>query len=156
MAVKKKQLNNMEKVFVAAYQATGDAANSARKAGYAESTAKKKASRWVVPGRSCIKPWVRAALKKKNDKICDKYEVTVEKIVRGFAKMAFAKRVSPLNKDHIDDGHRIKCLENLGKHKNIYADSDKNGNTIYHEMLIRFKEDTTGTAKGVAVARRRK
>ena len=152
---KLKELDNREKLFVAVYQATHDAAKSARKAGYADSTALHKASMWVVPGSKYAKPHVIAALKKKDDKICDKYEVTTEKIVRGFAKLAFADRVSVLDDDHVKDGDRIKCLENLGKHKNIYADSDKNGNDVVHRILVEFKQDTSGTAKGVAVARSR-
>jgi len=151
----KKELDNREKVFVAAYQATHDAAKSARKAGYANSTALTKANGWVVAGGKYAKPHVIAALKKKDDKICDKFEVTVEKIVRGFAELAFAERVSVLNDAHVKDSDKIKALENLGKHKNIYADSDKNGNDVVHRILVEFKQDTSGTAKGVAVARSR-
>ena len=110
---------------------------------------------WVVDSSHCTKPHVRAAVAKKTDKICDKYEVTTEKIVRGFAELAFAKRTSPLEELHVKDSDKIKALENLGKHKNIYADSDKNGNDVVHNILVEFKQDTSGTAKGVAVARSR-
>jgi phage terminase small subunit len=150
-----KRLDNREKKFVAAYDKTGDAANAARNAGYANSTALHKASMWVVPGSKYAKPHIIAALKKKTDKICDKYEVTTEKIVRGFAELAFAERVTPMDPEFVKDSDKIKALENLGKHKNIYADSEKNGNDVVHNILVEFKQDTTGTAKGVAVARSR-
>lgn len=150
-----KRLDNREKKFVAAYNLTGDAAKSARTAGYAESTALHKASMWVVEGSKYAKPHIIAALKKKADKVCEKFDVTHEQIVKAFAEMALAKRTSPLEELHVKDSDRIKSLENLGKIKNIYAESEKNGNDVVHNILVEFKQDTSGTAKGVAVARSR-
>ena len=158
---KLKPLNDMEKIFVAAYRVSGSAASAGKKAGYAESTANTKCPGWVKTGKDCTKPHIRAALDKKTDKICDKYEVTTEKIVQGFAEIAFAPRtLVPVEEGGeaempVKDSDKIKALENLGKHKNIYADSEKNGNDVVHNILVEFKQDTSGTAKGVAVARSR-
>ena len=153
-----KQLNSNEMKFVMYYLESGNASDAARKAGYAESTAHSKAPMWVGRSRKhkLYKKHLVAAIKKAGEKLAVKHEVTADRVIQGFAALAFADRLTPDDenylKDWVKDSDRIKSLENLARHLNLFKDDNNHG---LDDIVDDFIARTTGTAKGVAVARSR-
>ena len=107
---KKKTLDNREKLFVAAYCVTKNAYKAARTAGYAESTALKKAGKWVGKSRNNPKPFIANAIHAKFDKVIDKLDLKTEDVIREYMKVGFANI-----DDFIESGNEIKDLSELDR-----------------------------------------
>ena len=154
---KVKALNDREVIFVAEYVISLNAYDAAVKADFAESTAKCKAGGWVRKGKNkSTRPHIRAAIDKIQAKLAVRHEVTADKVIQGFAALAFAPRLTPKDenflRDAVKDNERIKALENLARHLNLFKDDNNHG---LDDIVDDFIARTTGTAKGVAVARSR-
>jgi len=83
MAAKTKRLDAKEKAFIEAYLVDFNATNAAREAGYSDSIASQ------IGYRMLRKDHIKAAIKRKNDKKLKKFQITKEKILYHYSRIAF-------------------------------------------------------------------
>lgn len=82
-----KKLTNKEKLFVQEYLIDLDVERAAIVAGFSKSVAASKAYQWVRNGK--VKPQVFEAIKKAFKKRADRTEITQDRVLSEYAKLAF-------------------------------------------------------------------
>ena len=83
-----KTLDAKERQFVQYYLISLDPKDAALKAGYSESMAASKAYQWVSNGK--VKPHVFAAVQKAMEKRAEKLEISADRVLQEYAKIAFS------------------------------------------------------------------
>lgn len=85
-------LTDKERVFVAEYLVNGyNASKAARDAGYAHTTAEKKAPTWVAKSRvASTKPHIWDAVQAQVQKRTSKLEITYDRVMEEYARLAFS------------------------------------------------------------------
>lgn len=116
-----------QKRFVQEYLKDANGTQAAIRAGYSEKTANEQAARLLA------KASVKAYLKKLQRAREKRVEISVDKVLQGFASIAYEK--SNALKD------RLRAYENLGKHLGIYTPDivQIQGTGEDNEIVIRFE-----------------
>ena len=120
----KKQLSKKERAFVREYAKDCNATSAAERAGYAPTTANKKAPMWVGKSRAkSTKPHVWDAVDEAQRKLQEKTGISVERVVEELATVGML----PLEDEKIilgviRTGDKLKALELLGKHLGMFKD----------------------------------
>lgn len=157
-------MTDQRKKFVDEYVKTRDPANSAIKAGYSARTAPQIAASLLKNDD------VRESIDLRLTKISDKVDVSVEKILKELAAIAFTDRtelvsidggeVTIKNTNNLTDDakkvisgikqgkhgieinmfDKIKALELLGKHQKMFVDRTENFNTESYEDYVKLCE----------------
>jgi len=119
-----KKLSYQERLFVLEYLQDTNAVQAAIRAGYAESTAHKKAHLWVGKSRrNSIKPHVWDAVQEAMAKRAEKLRVSSDQVVAHLASVALIS----LDDERVLSGQvkvsdKLKALELLGKHLGMFKD----------------------------------
>ena len=108
--VRVKKLTVKERIFCEEYLIDGNGTRSVIDAGYSETGAS------VVATRMLAKVSIKAYIQEKMDERSEKTGVTAERVVAEIAKFAFDDG----SVNELKPTDRLKALEMLGKHTNIY------------------------------------
>jgi phage terminase small subunit len=138
MAQSNKKLSPKEKVFVAEYLVDCNATAAAIRAGYAESTADKKAPSWVGKSReSSTKPHVWEAIQAELNKSLEKLNITKDSILKELALIGFTDLADFL--DWGPDGVTLKPSAALGGRTRAVASIKETRTIVGHDKEA--KED---------------
>jgi len=88
-AKKRKKWTDKDRRLVQEYLVDFNAEKAAKRAGYSQTTAKTQAYVWVSDSPNNPKPHIRAAIQKGMERLAKKFEITQERVLKEYAKLAF-------------------------------------------------------------------
>ena len=111
MTEKKKKLTAKQQAFVNEYCIDKNATQAAIRAGYSEKTA------GAIAGENLQKPEIKDAIETKLQEAASECDVTVEKIVGAYARIAFAD----INLSELKPADKLKALDSLSRYLGLFA-----------------------------------
>lgn len=108
-------LNPKQKLFVKAYLVSKNATAAAKKAGYSPKSAHS------IGEENLRKPEIKAEIDKELKAQAEKHEISADRVIKEISEIAFQKLTKPEMKTK--SGNKLKALEHLGRHFNLFTDS---------------------------------
>lgn len=111
---KSKKLTHKQERFCQEYMIDLNATQAAIRAGYSKKTAK------TIAGQNLSKLIIAEKIAELKKAIGKSTELTIAKVVGAYEKIAFGAIGNNLN-----NSHRLKALEALGRHKGVFEEDNK-------------------------------